>query len=199
MITHYKKWGLTAEDYFVLMIDANETLSRRNNDIGHLVEQLWLVDVFSLQGQLCIEATHARGKVRIDYILTSRNMLPFVRQSEYLPFYLEIMSDHRRAFIDIDESIAMGNSILSDRPIRQIGTKSRIKELITYKEYLHHQFTNHRVYDKEKELYEEADKAETRDSDFFGRLNALDIIVTQNCMAAEKVVKPKIEMSPESY
>jgi hypothetical protein len=46
MITHYKRWGVTAEDYFVLMIDANETLSRRNNVIGRLVEQLRLVDVF---------------------------------------------------------------------------------------------------------------------------------------------------------
>jgi hypothetical protein len=109
------------------------------------------------------------------------------------------LSDHRGAFIDIDESISMGKAIPSAQPIRQIGTKSILKELITYKEYLHHQISNRRVYDKAKKLSEEANKAETRDSDFLGRLNALDMIVTQNCMAAEKVVKLKIKMSPESY
>jgi hypothetical protein len=33
IITHYKRWGVTAEDYFVLMIDANETQIRRNSGI----------------------------------------------------------------------------------------------------------------------------------------------------------------------
>jgi hypothetical protein len=74
-----------------------------------------------------------------------------------------------------------------------------LKELITYKDYRSRQFTEHRVYKKTKALYKEANKAETRGSYFLGRRNALDMIVTQNCMTAEKVVKPKLKMSPESY
>jgi hypothetical protein len=200
LIQQYKKWGVTPEDYFVLMIDANETLGRRNNGIGRLVEQLRLVDVFSRQqGQICNVATHARGKNRIDYILTSRNMLPYVRQSGYLPFYSVIPSDHRGAYIDIDESIATGNATPADQTKRQIGTKSRLKELLRYKAYLHKQFDQHRLYDKAKALYDEADKEETRGNDFLERLNELDSLITQHCLAAEKVVKPKIKLSPESF
>jgi hypothetical protein len=54
MISHYKAWGVTQEDYSLLMIDADETLGRRNNGIGRLKEQLRLVDAFAVhQGQSC--------------------------------------------------------------------------------------------------------------------------------------------------
>jgi hypothetical protein len=182
------------------MIDANEQLGRRNNGIGRLAEHLRLVDALALhQGQHCNVATHARGKDRIDYILTSRNMLPYVRQSGYLPFYTEVKSDHRGAYIDIDEIIASGTASPAEKPTRQIGTKCRLRELVRYKEYLHQQFDKHRVYDKAKALYEEADNAQTRDKDFLHRLNALDTIVTQNCLAAEKTVKPKLQSSLDSH
>jgi hypothetical protein len=126
-------------------------------------------------------------------------MLPYVRQSGYLPFYSEIFSHHRGASIDIDEIIISGTATPDEPLLRKIGTKIRLLEFIRYKEYLHRKFEKLRVYNKSKQLYEEAEKEETQGMDFLHRLNALDTIVTQFCLSMDKIVKPKVQRSVKSH
>ena len=72
------------------MMDGNEIIGDEDDGIIKLIEKTDFVDYFPLlHGERCNISTCSRRNTnprRIDYILTSVNMTPFIRRCGYLPF-----------------------------------------------------------------------------------------------------------------
>lgn len=108
----------------ILMLDANEVLGQEKKGISLLLKKTGLIDVFSRFHQNeCAIATNIKSvSRRIDFIFTSPNVLPYVSQCGYLPFYKGFDSDHRGLFLDIHSDWIDGKIPLGVQLIRSIGT-----------------------------------------------------------------------------
>jgi hypothetical protein len=72
----------------ILMLDANARTDDENDDLYKLLNATTLVDTFSrVTGEPCQIPTNARGTERLDYILKSSCLLPYVKRTGYLAFY----------------------------------------------------------------------------------------------------------------
>jgi hypothetical protein len=96
--------------------------------------------------------TYARGRKRIDYILTSQELVPYISRVGYLSFYESNHSDHRGLFLDIRESILDTKVQLARPTQRQIGSKSKPITIYKYEQYIHKQFITHRIYERATEI-----------------------------------------------
>ena len=87
----------------IIMMDANDTLQNPNSKLTKWVKENQLYDPhLELHGCEDEPPTYARGKNRIDYILTSERMLNYVTGAGILPLHEITTSDHRALFVDID-------------------------------------------------------------------------------------------------
>jgi hypothetical protein len=95
------------------------------------------VDVFNLHtGQECNIPTYTRGTKRIDFILASYNILPFVEKVGYTAFYDASESDHRGAFLELSDKI-IDNKVELKRPKKlDIGSKSKKVDIYNYKQQI---------------------------------------------------------------
>jgi hypothetical protein len=120
----------------ILMFDANESIEDNSGAIRKIMAETTLVDTFSQvagdPGQL---ATYTRGKKRIDYIMTSQALVPYVSRVGYLAFFESNHSNHRGLFLDITESILDTKVRLIQPMKRNIGTKSKQLIIYQYKHY----------------------------------------------------------------
>jgi hypothetical protein len=132
----------------VLMWDANESVDDSSGSIRKLMREMKLVDTFSqIAGDPGAIPTYSSGRKRIDYILTSQALLPYISRVGYLALYESNLSDHRGLFMDISESILDTKVTLSRPTRRYIGSKSKQDTIYEYKNYIHRQFIIHRIYD----------------------------------------------------
>ena len=151
-----------------------------------IIEKASLVDSFvEISGDNIKLATYAKGQKRLDYMLTSSNLLPFIENVGYTPFYSINTSDHRGVFMDIQSSIIDNKVELSRPPIRKIGTKSKPDEIYKYKEEINKQFVTHRIYERSQQIWLESltDKCSKT---LEVKLNQLDKQITEIMLAAEK-------------
>jgi hypothetical protein len=127
-------------------------------------------------------AIYARGKKRIDHILISNNLVPYIMRLGYLTFY---ESNDSGVFIDIDKSL-MDNSLELKRPTkRQIGMSSKPRHLYAYKRALDKYFQEHRIYERAEEHFVAMFLPKLPEL-FERNINALDKQVTEICLKVER-------------
>jgi hypothetical protein len=135
----------------ILMFDANESIEDSSGAIRKLIAETTLVDTFALiagdPGQI---PTYSRGRKQIDYILTSRSLLPYISRVRYLAMYEANLSDHRGMFLDITEAILDTKVKLSRPTKRHIGSNRKPKTIYRYKQYIHKQFVYNRSTKEQK-------------------------------------------------
>ena len=87
----------------ILRMDANKTANCKNSTIIKLCRIYKLCDTIALKHGTELEPnTYSRGLDRIDFILCSKALLPFISNAIILPFGTIAFSDHRGLFIDIN-------------------------------------------------------------------------------------------------
>ena len=87
----------------ILMIDANESTTQRNSKLRGWLSDMDLIDPITIRhGPNDQPASVPTGSTRIDYILLSRPLYPYLHAAGILPFHHIFHSDHRPLFIDID-------------------------------------------------------------------------------------------------
>ena len=165
----------------IVMLDANEFLYDKSNDLQRLLKDTSLIDTFNRKLDCeCNIATYEFGKKCIDYIFTSANLLPHVANVGYLAFgENDIVSDHRGLFIDLHESF-IENKIEFQRPEkRNIGSKSKQTTIYKYKKGVHDQFTEHNIYRRAESMLLESKSPSVNNVEFEAQLNALDTQITE--------------------
>jgi hypothetical protein len=173
------------DNYIVLMLDANEDVNDGENGLRKLIEKTTLLDAFSeFTGETCKLSTYVNGNKRLDYILTSTNLVPFIERVGYTPFYGLNTRDHCGVFIDITSSLIDHKIELSRPATRHIGSKSKGKDIFNYKMEVHKQFNIHRIYDRIQELFSKS-LIEDNNTLFEYQLNSIDQQVTEIMIAAE--------------
>jgi hypothetical protein len=188
LINNLEKDPLTM---IVIMMDANTSIEDTNSHVHKIFEETTLVDTFyQCTKNPCTIPTYARGSKRIDFILTSQNLIPFIQKVGYLSFYEYNDSDHRGAFIDIDDKLLDNKDELQRPPRRFIGLTNPPDTIYRYKQYIEEQFAKHRIYDRSKRFYE-LSKIAPITGEQLKSLNNLDILVTEIILVAEKHVYPR--------
>ena len=125
-------------DMVLLMFDANEQLGKEKQGIIQLIEKAGLVDLFSIHhNDVCKIATQAKGSLRIDYMLGSPNILPYIHKCGYSPFQQKIVTDHRGLFLDLSSTLIDVNVRRQERIIQEIGSTSTLIHTLQYKEYIY--------------------------------------------------------------
>jgi hypothetical protein len=80
-------------NHCVLMLDANEATTDKEGGVRNFFNETPLVDAFSkFSDSVCDIATYVRGRKRLDYILTSQDLLPYTFR---IPTFL--CSERRRS------------------------------------------------------------------------------------------------------
>lgn len=110
-------------------MDANSDLLDHNSWLQSFIRATQLSDTFTLRHGCEINfPTFKRGSTRIDYMMASQDLLPFISASGYLPF--DSTSDHRLMFTDVD---AIGYLRDAPPPLSDLNTPrtilSRYKKL----------------------------------------------------------------------
>jgi hypothetical protein len=125
------------------MLDANAQADDESDALYKLLNATTLVDAFPIfSGTPCSIPTYARGRKRLDCILTSG----------YLAFYKINDSDHRGLFMDLDEQILDNKVELVHPPQRQIVYSSPAEVIYKFKQQVHHEFLEHNIYSRSKNL-----------------------------------------------
>lgn len=115
----------TNQELIVLFGDFNEVLGSDSAGIAKLAREYKLIDVMHQTHAISDPATHARGKSRIDYILTSPEVFHAVNECGYEPFNEHFLSDHRGYFVDFDIHKLFGKELqrLASLPFRDVRGK----------------------------------------------------------------------------
>jgi hypothetical protein len=129
-----------------MMMDANEAIKDREGSLRKEFNETNLVDAFHIHtGQECKIPTYSRGTKRIDFVLTSYDLIPHVKKVGYTAFYDASESDNHGAFIEFSEKI-IDNKIELKRPDkRHIGSKSKKDAIYKYKQEVHLEFVKQKI------------------------------------------------------
>jgi len=88
---------------FIIMMDANETYTDKNSALATWMQHHALIDVHMYLHNLDTDIpTHIRGTKRIDFILATANILPYIIHGGILPYHFLLSTDHRSLYIDIE-------------------------------------------------------------------------------------------------
>ena len=86
----------------ILMIDANESMTKTNSGISNLISLTQLCDpIFMLHGEHKEPNTYIQGSDRIDYIHCTPKLLKHILRCGILPFDMATTADHRGEYLDI--------------------------------------------------------------------------------------------------
>jgi hypothetical protein len=154
LVTFIQDIERNPNSHCILMLDANEGLEDQEGGLRKLLSDTNLIETFShFMEETCSIPTYTRGKKRLDFILSSQSLLPYVTRVGYLPFYAANNSDHHGLYLDLDESI-LDDKIELKRPSRRaIGSSSKPNELFEFKRHLDIQFSGHKIYDRAERVF----------------------------------------------
>jgi hypothetical protein len=177
------------------MFDANENMEDNEGGLQKICNETMLIDSFTVHtGENCDIPTYSRGSKRIDYILTTQNLLPYVTQVGYLPFFEGNDGDHRGMFIDISNAI-LDKKIELKRPAKRvIGSSSKGIEIFSYKRELNQQIENHQLYEKAEAAFTSTFLKVIPES-LEKTLHNLDSQLTAFALRAERICCPKCHES----
>jgi Reverse transcriptase (RNA-dependent DNA polymerase) len=183
-ITQFQKISVNQDNYFVLAMDGNEPVQGANKS-----GVTKLIDMYSTLHEDYNEfATHENGSQRIDYILCSRNILPFITRCGYIKFNEALDTDHRSVYFDFKEDIITNKITVSTTQVRMVGSNSTNYEGTNYIKQLHEYFSYHRIYEKVDEIYNRIKnkKNDLEIESITTELNKLDEKITEFMLSAEK-------------
>jgi hypothetical protein len=84
------------DNYFMLSLDANSTVGHDKEGIDKLMTEYNLVDVYTTLHQDYSQfPTQQRGSKKIDFMLCTRNLIPYISKCGYVQFNDGFDSDHR--------------------------------------------------------------------------------------------------------
>jgi hypothetical protein len=173
----------------LVMMDANEEISPRSN-LNHLIHVLGLVDVHSHSPA---PSTHIRGSQRIDYMLVSASLIPFVTRSGTLAYHQGFQTDHRTLYCDISSDFFITSpALIGPGQVRTL--RSGNPELTaTYRQALRTQFLHQNIFQRVARLEQTFCNLTT---DHVRRLlNQLDTDITRSMLHAERC----LHRTPRKY
>lgn len=181
-------------NFVILMLDANEHRHDKSSQLRRLQQETTLLDAFTTRtNKDCDIATHITGKRRIDYLFISTNLQSHIGNVGILKFFEENNeSDHRGMFIDLPETL-IDNKVFLKRPEKRlISSKSSQNEIFAYKQALHQQLEQHNIYERAKNILEEATLQGLENSadtiqQFSNKLNLLDQEITNAMLHTESL------------
>ena len=189
MLQFIQNLQLRAKDMLLLMMDANEEIGKETIGIINLITKGGLQDLFTTHhGRSCEIETFIKGTKRIDYILGTPNIIPYIKQCGYLPFQSGTISDHRGLFLDLCESLIDNKNIIIEQPKREIGLHCNMETTKKYKDYITKQFENHNIKKRSETLYDKSNTINLFEDKklLLKELNAIDLQVTKILLKAEK-------------
>jgi hypothetical protein len=133
----------------ILSLDANESLSS-GSGLTDFLAKTSLVDVHSYRHGACQHIpTYARGATKIDHILVTPDLLPFVHASGFFPFYEGIDSDHRVLFCDLNLAGYLRGQVASiESPSARALDSRSPRRVSLYKQKLYKHLQGHNVFNR---------------------------------------------------
>jgi hypothetical protein len=189
------------QTHFIIMIDANESLTEDASQIAKFIETNDLIDPTHYLHKIhCPLDTHERSHSGrcIDFIFISNGLKSKVKASGYLPFYEGLQSDHRGIFLDLKLQ-QFHEKPPYVPPKRTIGTHESKQTIINYQQYIDEQFKSQNIYKRSSELFEQSAHFQNTD-DFKNKLNSIDKQITEIVLAAERrkaVLRHATRWSPQ--
>ena len=163
-------------DMMLLMFDANEHLGKEKQGIINIIEKAGLADLFTLHhAKTCDIATQITGSQRIDYILGTHNVLPYIQNCGYLPFHTHLVTNHRGLYMDLCSTLIDVTAIRKMNITRELGSSSNMNHTLQYKVCIQQQFQHHNILQRAEELHYQSDlSVAQRPLNFMRKLNVLD-------------------------
>jgi Reverse transcriptase (RNA-dependent DNA polymerase) len=188
IITQFKSTCLDENNYFVLALDANETINYGTEGINKILKECNLVDMYSeIHDDFSQFPTHENGSEKIDYILCTRNLLPYITIMGYVKFNEALDTDHRAVYFDFSENILTDIVPISTKKYRMIGGNSTNLEGEKYIKWLDNHFKYHRIYEKVENVFNSAmTKSYDEKEHVMEEINKIDKIITEAMLCAEK-------------
>jgi hypothetical protein len=176
-------------DYFILTIDANETMDDNEpHGIQHIINTLNLKNMYQTIHQDFEQfPTHQNGSKTIDFALCSPNIIPYITQIGYIPFHEIFDSDHRGIFFDLS------NDIITDQPNdnqiikkRLIGSNSTNTKSTKYIQQIYQHCIKNNLFEKmESYLNKSYDTDESKEQ-ILQQLNKIDEFITKAKLKSER-------------
>jgi hypothetical protein len=177
------------DEFVLLALDANSNMLDDTNGIQLLARECGMVDLCeSIHPGIGEFPTQVRGSKRIDYMIGTRNLLPFIMKIGYIPFNEIFDTDHRPMFVDISQTILEDPSKIPEPKIRLVGSNSTNKESERYIRHLYNKLLKLNVFQQAEELYQlsQSEVEEDQQINIMQKLNELDDIITTAMLVAEK-------------
>jgi hypothetical protein len=173
-------------NYFILAIDANATLGKDREGLDRIASECNLIDMYStIHQDYSVFPTQQRGSQRIDYILCSRNVIPYITQCGYVRFNDGFDSDHRAIFCDISHEILTDTTMLRKKRKRIIGANSTNKEGERYIRYLYRMLNKKDIFQSVESILKKLTEPNYDSDTIMIQVNALDTIITELMLQAE--------------
>jgi hypothetical protein len=152
-----KGWQSPMDD-IIVALDANEALgASANHGLTYFMRECNLVDLFHHHHGVCPDfATYDLGSKRLDYMLGSSTLLPFIVRCGYLDFYKGIPSaDHRGLFLDLSNELIDGITNIERSPTRYLNS-AYATDVYEYKKLVKESFESHNIFQKASDLFQVA-------------------------------------------
>jgi hypothetical protein len=148
-ITQFQSLCDDSDNYLLLSLDANANLGHDREGLDKLVSECNLVDIYTTINQDYSEfPTQQRGSKKIDFMLGTRNLIPYISKCGYVKFNEGFDSDHRAIFCDISHTILHNDHIPNSQRRRIIGSNSTNREGERYIKHLYRNLQRHNIFEE---------------------------------------------------
>ena len=121
----YVKGEIEKKREVVVLIDANESIDSRTEEMNQFIHECGLVDTHLIKDPYDEVETYVRGKDKIDFALVTPRVQQCISYSHIAPYNETIISDHRALIVDIDYKLMeAGELTYWQRPERSIQSTS---------------------------------------------------------------------------
>ena len=128
----YVKEEIEKKREVVVLIDANESIDSRTEEMNQFIHECGLVDTHLIKDPYDEVETYARGKEKIDFVLVTPRVQQCITYSHIAPYNETIISDHRAFIVDIDYKLmeALRTNILAETrkkyPVHVPGKQKKV-------------------------------------------------------------------------
>jgi hypothetical protein len=191
LITQIEKWQRAGADV-VLGGDFNERLGDTQKGIANLVTKCGLVDPHaSAHGIAGEPSTCSRGSKRLDYVLVSSAVLPFIRKCGTDPFHQIPFTDHRGLFLDIDLKGLLGGELAQILAPKSRGVSSKTDKPEVFIQASHQHLSANNVFATSASVFAAARTFRTVPNALITAINKFDRTITQGMLLAERLCRRK--------
>jgi hypothetical protein len=174
--------------FTILMIDANENISNpETNSILEIINKCGLVNAYhEFHDDTTEFPTHINGSRTIDYMLVTRNILPYITKIGYIKFHECFDSDHRGIYCDISSKLfENGKSENRSTRKRLVGTNSTNYEGTQYIQQIYRHLVNNNIITKAEDLLKQVNGGAIDQQVAINQLDRLDKSITDIMLKSE--------------